>query len=312
MKLIGVTPISSSKYYCNVCNSLCGIWGGQKFCENKKCNLFNQSLQNRNVTEIVTLYIKEQLKSILTRNISLLNEKELSQPYDIDSGAFYKKSMISLNELHRANNVTVYPTTLNIHTDDAPLVHTTKSSLWPCSASIVELPPQQKNAYRPRTHTEFIATAQAADIRVFGHKKAGSILGVKETSPLLEIFEYPKQIIVDYMHLSCLGHMSNLIQGWLLMLNSDTLSDINSILYSQKFAHNMSVKFNYPINACTDWKAKHFRVFILSIGLPLLLPHLPSIIAAHFALYSMCIKLLHCPKSDEEIGLADQIIHYYC
>lgn len=106
--------------------------------------------------------------------------------------------------------------------------------------------------------------------------------------------------------------MSTLIQRWLTMLNKEVLADINSMLYSQRFPHNFSVKFNYPLNLCSDWKAKHFRIFILSIGLPCILTRLPPLVASHFALYSLFIKLLHCPKSIDEIKLADKIIHYYC
>ncbi|CAF4482013.1 unnamed protein product [Rotaria sp. Silwood2] len=172
--------------------------------------------------------------------------------------------------------------------------------------------PYSKNSYRQRTHTEFLATAQAIDYRICSGKKGGSIDGIKGKSPLLKIFEYPKQVIIDYMHLCCLGHMSSLIERWLPMLDNLALDDINSKLYSQRFSHNMHVKFNYSLNLYSDWKAKHFRTFILFIGLPYVITRLPSLVASHFSLYSMFIKLLHCPTSMDEIILADKIIHYYC
>jgi hypothetical protein len=173
--------------------------------------------------------------------------------------------------------------------------------------------PYNKNNYRQRTHDEFVATARAVDNRASCRKKNGSVIdGIKGTSPLLRVFEYPKQIILDYMHLCCLGHTSTLINRWLTMLNTEALTEINSKLFSQRYPHNMNVKFNYPLNLCKNWKAKHFRVFILSIGLPYMLSHLPPLIISHFALYSMFIKLMHCPKSNDEIQLADRIIHYYC
>ena len=172
--------------------------------------------------------------------------------------------------------------------------------------------PYRKNNYELRTHDEFVATARLAEDRQTKRKNAGSIDGVKGLSPLLQIFEYPKQIIFDYMHLSCIGHMATLINRWLSVLNKETLAHINAQLFSQRFTHNMSVRFNYPLHLCGDWKAKHFRIFLLCIGVPLMLKHLPSIIASHFSLYSMFIKLLHNPNSIEEIQLADQIIHYYC
>ena len=140
------------------------------------------------------------------------------------------------------------------------------------------------------------------DSRVCSRKKSGSIYGIKGKSSLLKIFDYPKQIILDYMR----------IQYWLTKLDNGALADIDPKLFSQRFPHNMNVKFNYPLNSYNDWKAKHFRIFILSIGLSYILPHLPSLLASHFALYSIFIKLLHCLKSIDEIDLADKIIHYYC
>ncbi|CAF4859119.1 unnamed protein product, partial [Rotaria socialis] len=361
-------------------------------------------------SEVVTLDIKKQLKSIITRNISLIGKTELMQPFDINAGAQYKASTTLPIQLNNTYNNSICPITLNVHTDGAPLVRTTKSALWPCLASIVELPPQvrekqanilvlclwtscikpdvnifmndciqqllelsvpsslivnnlqfsitvktqlfvsdlpakalfwktinyngynacsncftegvyqnrqvlypyNKNSYRQRTHVEFLATAQEVDNRISSGRKGSSIDGIKGTSPLLQIFEYPKQIILDYMHLCCLGHMSTLIHRWLTMLNTGALAEINSNLVSQRFPHNISVNFNYPLNSCSDWKAKHFRIFLLSIGLPYMLVHLPPIVVSHFALYSMFVKLLHCPKSYNEIDLADKIIHYYC
>lgn len=87
---------------------------------------------------------------------------------------------------------------------------------------------------------------------------------------------------------------------------------INSSLLSQRFPNDMSVKFNYSLSCCADWKAEHFRVFLLHIGIPLVLWHLPPNVASHFSLYSLFVKLLHCPESHDEIALADSIIHLYC
>lgn len=172
--------------------------------------------------------------------------------------------------------------------------------------------PYSKNNYQLRTHDEFVAAARLVEDRVSKRRTGGTVNGIKGLSPLLRIFEYPKQIILDYMHLCCLGHMSTLINRWLSILDKKSITHINTKLFSQRFPHNISVKFNYPLNLAGDWKAKHFRIFVLSIGVALMLNHLPPIIMSHFALYSMFIKLLHCPNSMDEIQLADEIIHYYC
>lgn len=173
--------------------------------------------------------------------------------------------------------------------------------------------PYERNCYRQRTHNEFKSCARAAENRSSKKKtKNTSVGGIKGTSPLVQIFEYPKQVILDYMHLCCLGHMSTLIHRWLPMLSTDALMKINSSLLSQRFPNDMSVKFNYPLQCSADWKAKHFRVFLLHIGLPLVLWHLPPNVASHFSFYSLFVKLLHCPESHDEIVLADKIIHLYC
>ncbi|CAF3827367.1 unnamed protein product, partial [Rotaria sp. Silwood1] len=106
--------------------------------------------------------------------------------------------------------------------------------------------PYNKNNYCRRTHDNCVAIAQAAVVRSCSRKKGSIIDGVKGLSPQLKIFEYSKQIVLDYMHLCCLRHMLNLIQRWLPVLNNEALQEINNILFSQKFPHNMSVTFNYP------------------------------------------------------------------
>ncbi|CAF1396987.1 unnamed protein product [Didymodactylos carnosus] len=40
--------------------------------------------------------------------------------------------------------------------------------------------------------------------------------------------------------------------------------------------------------------------------------HLPPLYASHFVIYSLAIKLLHAPATDDEIDFAIQLIHYYC
>jgi hypothetical protein len=101
----------------------------------------HQPLRNGNISEVITLNITDQLKSILSRNINLFNKNELFPPFDINNGTFRKKSVALANELNKSSHSTVHPITLNIHTDRTPLVPTTKLSLWPCLASIVGLPP---------------------------------------------------------------------------------------------------------------------------------------------------------------------------
>ena len=142
VKAIGVTSTSSSRYYCNKCDELCTVRSQHKFCENNRCQAHGRPLRNHDISEIVTLDVKEQLKSVLRRNMSLFSNTELFPSSDITSGNCYKEHVTSANELSEVYGKRVHPVTLNIHTDGAPLIRTTKSSLWPCLASVVELPPQ--------------------------------------------------------------------------------------------------------------------------------------------------------------------------
>lgn len=142
MKITNVKSTSASKYYCNSCFHLCSIRSGRKYCTNDNCRLKNNPLRNCEISEVVTLDIKEQIRSILSRNIFLFNNDEIFPSFDIKSRSFYKTSTNSTNQFNQSTNLKSHRITLNIHTDGAPVVRTTKSSLWPCLASIVELPPQ--------------------------------------------------------------------------------------------------------------------------------------------------------------------------
>lgn len=139
---IGVKSTSSSKYHCNSCQQLCSIRSGKKYCDNQACEFNNKSLRNNQISEVVTMNIQEQIKSIIGRNIFLFNNQEYFPPTDIKSSSFYHELSSPTSNFSQMNNSPTCSITLNIHTDGAPMVRTTKSSLWPCLASIVELPPQ--------------------------------------------------------------------------------------------------------------------------------------------------------------------------
>ncbi|CAF4295705.1 unnamed protein product, partial [Rotaria magnacalcarata] len=76
LKLFHETSTTSSEFYCNLCLKLCTLRSGRKLCINEKCKLFNKVLRNRNISEVVTFDIKQQLKSITARNISLFGNNK--------------------------------------------------------------------------------------------------------------------------------------------------------------------------------------------------------------------------------------------
>ncbi|CAF1395132.1 unnamed protein product, partial [Rotaria sordida] len=173
--------------------------------------------------------------------------------------------------------------------------------------------PYASNNYRPRTHDEFIITANQVEQNLtVGGKRCTSIRGIKGLSSLLKIFHYPVDIIYDYMHLVCLNHVPTLMKRFTEIISKDAVAEIDSILKRIKIPHEVNVKFIFSIKSVQDWKAKHVRLFILNLGLPIMTQYLPISYASHFSIYCLFIKILHCPKSLEEIQLADKLIHYYC
>ncbi|CAM4754369.1 unnamed protein product [Rotaria magnacalcarata] len=132
LKIFGKSPTFVTKFYCNSCLTLTTKQNGQHYCTNSTCSLADLQLSKRQLTELVTLNIREKLQSIVRRNLSLFSShEELFPAFDIPSGARYQST---------TKNV-VHLITLHIHADGAPLVRSTKSAIWPCFSSIVELPP---------------------------------------------------------------------------------------------------------------------------------------------------------------------------
>ncbi|CAF2057652.1 unnamed protein product [Rotaria magnacalcarata] len=343
LRTYGKTPSSIEKFYCNNCFTLTTIKNDQQYCHNIKGRFHNSQLSKREVTEIVILNIREKLQSIIKMNFSLFTGNEKLFPsFDIPSGERY--GIITKETLH--------PITLVIHADGAALVRSTKSALWPCFSAIVELPPPVReyqsniltlglwvstikpnvnlflegalynrqviyhypnNNYRPRTHDEFIVTANQVEQNLTaGGKRCTSIRGIKGLSSMLKIFLYPVDIIYDYMHLVCLNHVPTLIKRFIGIISKAAIAEIDFILKHIKIPHEVNVKFIFSMQSIQDWKAKHVRIFVLNLGLPIMTQYLPISYSSHFSIYCLAIKILHCPKSLEEIQLAEKLIHYYC
>ncbi|CAF1104233.1 unnamed protein product [Didymodactylos carnosus] len=132
LKIFGKTPSFITKFYCNNCLALTTKRNGHHYCTNSSCTLADLQLSKRQLTEIVIMNIREKLQSIVRRNFSLFSgHEELFPAFDIPSGTRYQST----------TKKTIHPITLNIHADGAALVRSTKSALWPCFSSIVELPP---------------------------------------------------------------------------------------------------------------------------------------------------------------------------
>ncbi|CAF4624900.1 unnamed protein product, partial [Rotaria magnacalcarata] len=60
-----------------------------------------------------------------------------------------------------------------------------------------------------RVHEEVVLSGKEAE------QKQVPVDGIKSVSPMLQILNYPDQVVYDYMHLVCLGHMATLVKRWL-------------------------------------------------------------------------------------------------
>ncbi|CAF1623277.1 unnamed protein product [Rotaria magnacalcarata] len=403
MKLFGRTNLSSTTFLCSRCHQLCGkTTFNTKICRNETCLHSKRSLRTNEIVEIVNLDVRSQLKLIVNRNIKILTKNENYFPTcDISNGSFYQTTLSK----SKLNTIT-----LVLHTDGAPLVRTTKQSIWPLFASVVEIPPPLReyqnniillalwsskskpnvnvflkktvdeikflmaegtsffingmefnfvirtqffisdlparslflqttyfngyyachycvtkglwsgsivvypyhhNDLKLRSHAEVIAAAKEAEKNSTG-KRITSVQGVKGLSCLLDIMAYPQQILLDYMHLVCLGHVQTLIKRWCQLIDKEEVMKMDNMLLKTRVPHNIHVVYNESISAVECWKAKHSRLFVLNIGLPIGITCLPVLNASHWAIYCVAIKLLHAPESIEDINFAERLINYYC
>jgi hypothetical protein len=77
---------------------------------------------------------------------------------DISSGAFYQTTMSE----SKCNTIT-----LVLHTDGAPLIRTTKQSIWPLFASIVEIPPPVREYKKNIILLALWSSKSKPDVNVF-------------------------------------------------------------------------------------------------------------------------------------------------
>jgi hypothetical protein len=124
--------LSSTTFLCGDCYQLCNRSGTtHKICVNSNCAKSSRQLRSTEIIEIVRFDIRAQIQSVMVRNVELINKSHLFPSSDICFAEHYQQ-MFNMNN----NQIT-----LIVHSDGAPLVRSSKQSIWPCFASIVELPP---------------------------------------------------------------------------------------------------------------------------------------------------------------------------
>ena len=79
--------------------------------------------------------------------------------------------------------------------------------------------------------------------------------GIKGVSSMLKILTYPDQIVYDYIHLVCLGHMVTLVKRWLPLLQQSNLTELDTVLMNLRLPHNISIAFNHSISDVSEWHA---------------------------------------------------------
>ena len=123
---------TSLNLLCDNCYHSCSSDGKNfKSCVNPKCSTSFRRREATEIIEIVRFDVRSQIEYIMNRNISFLNKSQLFPPSDICFGEQYQYT----------SNKTNNRISLIVHADGAPLIRSSKKSIWPCFASIVELPP---------------------------------------------------------------------------------------------------------------------------------------------------------------------------
>ncbi|CAF4922950.1 unnamed protein product [Rotaria sp. Silwood1] len=402
-KFLNHVPPTSTKLLCSDCYHLCSKPETRtQTCINPKCTTSFRPRRATEIIEIVRFDVRTQIQSIMHRNATFINKPQYFPPSDICFGQQYQQMAgIKHNKI-----------TLILHSDGAPIVHSSKKSIWPCFASITEIPPPMRefqsniitlalwlskkkpnvnifldetindlsllirngtsifidneeykiqldtqffiadlpaksvfccttyfngysactfccsrgiwsstynkvlypyknNNLTARTHDSYIKAAEEAILKSNRGKEV-AVDGIKNFSSLLRIFKYPTQIIYDFMHLVCLGHIPYLINRWCSFLDKKSILDIDKKLQDLCIPHNMKVIFLESITMASHWKAKNSRLFVLHVGVPVMLNKLPNLLFSHFVIYSLAIKLLYAPDTKDDIIFAERLIDYYC
>lgn len=132
LKVLGFVSTSTKTFLCFRCFQRCEkSRNGRRICRNPRCKQAQKVLKATQLVEIIHLNIRSQIQTIFSRNRNFFNRSDLYPKTDVCFGNHYRN--LNVKSINRV--------TLIVHTDGAPLVKLSKQNLWPCFASIVELPP---------------------------------------------------------------------------------------------------------------------------------------------------------------------------
>ncbi|CAF4020967.1 unnamed protein product [Rotaria magnacalcarata] len=377
-QLLHLAPLTTTTLLCSDCYQSCKRAGFRsKTCANPSCSTSFRQRRSTEVIEIVRFDVRSQIQWIMNRNVAFINKSRFFPPNDICFGEQYQ------NMSDRSNNTI----TLIVHSDGAPIVRSSKQSIWPCFASITEIPPPlrefQSNIIilalwlsKKKPDVNIFLTETVNDLSLLIHDGTSIFIGAKEYKIQLRtqffisdlpakalfccttyfngysactfccsrgiwspdykkvLYPYENNDLTARTHDSYLkaareairksnggkevavegikGHIPYLINRWCSLIDKKTILAIDKKLQQLRIPHNMKVVFLESITMVSQWKAKNSRLFVLHVGVPIMLNHLPNLLFSHFVIYSLAIKLLYSPETKEEVLFAERLIEYYC
>ncbi|CAM4892675.1 unnamed protein product [Rotaria socialis] len=146
----------------------------------------------------------------------------------------------------------------------------------------IELPMimRNKSAYEDESNL-----AEEKNINVYGH------LGVSVLSPILDIL-LPDAVIIDYLHVTLLGHGKALISNLYYTLKPIYRLEVDNRLNRQNFAHYFNRKMR-PISNSGFVKATEIKKILFYGLLPIFQLYLPIEKLSYLALFVCFTRLLH-------------------
>ncbi|CAF1332759.1 unnamed protein product [Rotaria sordida] len=332
---------SLTTYLCTDCYKSCDINTNRfKFCVNLNCKTSFKQRRSYELIEIVRFDIRSQIQSIMCRNFDFLNKSHLFPPSDICFGEWYQQQ----------SNTNANKITLLVHTDGAPLIRSSKQSIWPCFASITELPPPIREFQSNIIILALWVSKMKPNVNTFLDQTVNdlSLLIKNGTSIFIDDHEYNIQLGTQLFlsdlpakSLFCCTTSFNGYSACTFCYSRVRYSSIVLGIWNPKYNKMLYPYSNNDYTARThdgylksareavkkskghkkvavdgikasQWKAKNSRLFVLYVGVPIMANHLPTLLFSHFIIYSLAIKLLHAPQSKEDILLGERLLDYYC
>jgi hypothetical protein len=178
-------------FLCCDCNQPCDTFGvAAKSCVNPNCKTSFRRRRSNEIIEIVRFDIRRQIQTIMSRNSAIINQSHLFPPSDICFGEQYQHtSDKNFNKI-----------SLIVHSDGAPLVRSSKKSIWPCFASITEIPPPVREYQSNIIILALWASKVKPNVNIFLEQTVNELLFLIKngTSIFIDGHEYNIQLATQF------------------------------------------------------------------------------------------------------------------